>query len=118
DARGNEVDDLAAPRVEALALLRLADVVDHDRALQTGILGDLTQRLLERAANDAGAGPLVGLAQRVCLDRILRGQQRDAAPRDDALLEGRPSGLQRVLDAVLLLLHLGLGGRTDLDDRD
>jgi hypothetical protein len=26
--------------------------------------------------------------------------------------------VQRVLDAGLLLLHLGLGGRADLDDRD
>ena len=47
-----------------------------------------------------------------------RGEQRDAAAGDDALLEGGPRGLQRVLDAVLLLLHLGLGGRADLDDRD
>ena len=45
-------------------------------------------------------------------------EQRDAAARDDALLEGGPGGLQRVLDAVLLLLHLGLGRRADLDDGD
>ena len=45
-------------------------------------------------------------------------QQRDAAARHDALLERRAGGLQRVLDAVLLLLHLGLGGRADLDDGD
>src|SRR5581483_5056006 len=31
---------------------------------------------------------------------------------------GGAGGLQRVLDAVLLLLHLGLGRRADLDDRD
>ena len=45
-------------------------------------------------------------------------EQRDAAARHDALLEGRAGGLQRVLDAVLLLLHLGLGGRADLHDGD
>ena len=44
--------------------------------------------------------------------------ERDAAARNDALLEGRPGGLQRVLDAVLLLLHLRLGGGADLDDGD
>ena len=54
----------------------------------------------------------------VGVDRVLGVQQRDAAARDDALLEGRPGRLQRVLDAVLLLLHLGLGGGADLDDRD
>src|SRR4029077_15117814 len=32
------------------------------------------------------------------------------------LLEGRPSGLQRVLDAMLLLLHLRLRRGADLDD--
>src|SRR3712207_7798107 len=39
-----------------------------------------------------------------------------SAARHDALLEGRAGGLQRVLDAVLLLLHLRLGGRADLHD--
>ena len=52
------------------------------------------------------------------LDRVGSVQQRDAATRHDALLEGRARGLQRVLDAVLLLLHLGLGGSADLDHRD
>src|SRR6185503_11924037 len=40
------------------------------------------------------------------------------AARHDALLEGRAGGLQRVLDAMLLLLHLGLGGSANLDHRD
>ena len=38
--------------------------------------------------------------------------------RVDALLEGSTGGLQCVLDAVLLLLHLGLGRSADLDHRD
>ena len=45
-------------------------------------------------------------------------EQRDAAAGDDALFERGAGGLQRVLDAVLLLLHLGLGGGADLDDGD
>ena len=52
------------------------------------------------------------------LDRVGGVQQRDAAAGDDALLERRAGGLQRVLDAVLLLLHLRLGRRADLDHRD
>ena len=52
------------------------------------------------------------------VDRVLGVQQRDAAARDDALLERRAGRLQGVLDAVLLLLHLGLGGGADLDHRD
>ena len=56
----------------------------------------------------------------VLADRDGRGglQQRDAAAGHDALLERRAGRLQGVLDAVLLLLHLRLGGRADLDDGD
>ena len=79
---------------------------------------DLTERLLERAEDDLGAGLLVRILEQVEVERLLRVQQRDAAARDDALLEGGAGRLQRVLDAVLLLLHLGLGRSADLDDRD
>src|SRR5437762_6038012 len=52
------------------------------------------------------------------LDRLDRVEEGDAAARHDALLEGRTGCLQRVLDAMLLLLHLGLGRSADLDDRN
>ena len=47
-----------------------------------------------------------------------RPQQRYAAAGDHALLDRRTSCRERVLDAVLLLLELDLGGRADLDERD
>ena len=43
-------------------------------------------------------------------------EQGGAAAGDDALLDGGPGGGQGVLDAVLLLLELDLGGGADLDD--
>jgi hypothetical protein len=49
---------------------------------------------------------------------LARAEQRDAAAREHALLDGRLGGVQRVFDAGLLLLHLDLGGRADLDDAD
>src|ERR1039458_4442931 len=104
--------------VEAVALLGLAHLVDDDRALEPGVLGDLTQRLLERAQHDLRAGLLVLVLDQVELDGGTCLEQRDTAARHDALLERGAGGLQRVLDAVLLLLHLGLGGRADLDDGD
>src|SRR6185437_2245972 len=52
------------------------------------------------------------------LQRRLGADERHAAAGDDALLDGRAGRVERVLDAGLLLLHLGLGGRADLDDRD
>ena len=44
-------------------------------------------------------------------------QERDAAAGDEALLDRRLRRVHRVFDARLLLLHLGFGGRTDLDHR-
>ena len=44
--------------------------------------------------------------------------QRGAAAGNDALFDGGLGGRHRVLDAVLLLLELDLGGRADLDDRN
>ena len=51
------------------------------------------------------------------VERRDRAQQRDAAARDDALFDRGLGRVHRVLDAGLLLLHLGLGGRADLDHR-
>ena len=52
------------------------------------------------------------------VERRLRADERDAAAGDDAFFDGRAGRVERVFDAGLLLLHLGLGGRADLDDRD
>ena len=46
-----------------------------------------------------------------------RAQQGHAAAGDDAFLDGRLGRVHGVLDAGLLLLHLGLGRRADLDHR-
>src|SRR5438067_1155062 len=116
DPRLRQVFDFIRVDVQALALGGPADVVDDDRALEPRVVGELAERLLERADDDLRSRPLVGVVDRVELDRLDRVDQRDAAARNDALLERRPRGLQRVLDAVLLLLHLGLGRGADLDD--
>jgi hypothetical protein len=53
------------------------------------------------------------------LERVERrrsADERHAAAGDDALFDGRAGRVQRVLDAGLLLLHLGLGRSADLDD--
>ena len=52
------------------------------------------------------------------VERRARAEERDAAAGDDALLDRRARRVERVLDASLLLLHLGLGVRADLDDGD
>ena len=50
-------------------------------------------------------------------DLGLAAQQGDATAGHDALLDGGLGRADRVLDAVLLLLELDLGGRADLEDR-
>src|SRR5215813_2795335 len=49
------------------------------------------------------------------VDRLRAAKQRHAAARHDAFLDCRAGRVQRVLDAGLLFLHRGLGGRADLD---
>jgi hypothetical protein len=55
DARLDHVHDLAGVHIKPEAALGGADVVADDRALQAGILGQLAQRLLERADDDLRA---------------------------------------------------------------
>src|SRR6185436_19463820 len=49
---------------------------------------------------------------------LARTDERHAAAGDDALFDRRTRRVERVFDARLLLLHLGLGRSADLDDRD
>src|SRR6266498_3528453 len=114
DPRLEQVDVLAGGRVEAMAGLHSTDPLDHHAALEAGVDGDLLQRLLERAAHDHRAGRLV-TDQVDLVQRVLRPQQGHAAAGDDALLHRRAGVGDGVLDAVLLLLELDLGGRADLD---
>src|SRR5947209_1924974 len=116
----DHVDQLAGHRVETLAGRRVLHAVHLDAALEAGVLRDLAERLLERAQDDPHADLLVRVLGRALerlggLDRV---HQRAAAARDHAFLHRRAGRAERVLDAVLLLLELGLGGRADLDHRD
>src|SRR5262249_35722465 len=88
-----------------------------DRALLAGVGGDLAEGLLDGAADDVDAEALL-VADLELLQRGLGADERHAAAGDDALLHGRAGRVERVLDAGLLLLHLGLGGRADLDHGD
>ncbi len=103
--------------VAEVPLLRLPDPRHDDGALGARVLRDLPDRLLERAAHDLDADLLVLGARESCSERALRPEQRDAAAGHDALLDRRASGVQRVLDPGLLLLHLGLGRGAHVDDR-
>src|SRR6202023_1255812 len=74
----------------------------------------------ERADDDLRARLLIALEllEELLLDGVCRVDERDAAAGNLTLLECRASGLESVLDAVLLLFHLRLGRSADLDDGD
>src|SRR5205085_1196056 len=70
-----------------------------------------------RAADDVDA-VLPVVTELEALQPRQRADEGDAPTRNDALFDGRARRVQRVFDAGLLLLHLRLGGRADLDDGD
>src|SRR5207249_304307 len=94
-----------------------ADRLDDDRAVEAGVLYDAAHRLLEGAPQDVDTRQDVAFG----LDLVEHRDgvdERDATTGDDALLNRRAGGRERVLDAVLLLLQFGLRCRADLDHRD
>src|SRR5712691_3083824 len=116
DARLNQVLVIVGERVESLVRLQLADLADDHGALVTGVCRDLTKRLFQGALDDAHAHGLVAMDLQ-CIHDLHTPQKGDPAPGDDPFLHGRLGRVHGVFDASLLLLHLGLGGRPDLDDR-
>jgi hypothetical protein len=114
DAGLDQVLELAGGGVEAGGTGLALRLLDGDVALDAGVLGDPVGRRGERLPHGAGAGGLVALELQL-VDRSAGPEQRGAATGDDALLDGRPGRREGVLDAVLLLLELHLGGGADLD---
>src|SRR5512145_834371 len=88
------------PRVSGTMALTFSTTTEPSSAPYDADTGALVSRELE--AVEGRRGP----------------EQRHAAARHDPLLHGRPRGVERILDPRLLLFHLGLGGRADLDDGD
>ena len=85
--------------------------------MRAGVVGDLAGRGLEGLADDVDAD--LGIATELDLVEGRDGlQEGRAAAGDEAFLDGRTGRREGILDAVLLLLELDLGGRADLDDGD
>src|SRR6266536_3313995 len=97
--------------------LLLQDLAYHDRSVVAGIDGDLAGRPGDRFLDDLDAVPLVVVFRLQSAERLGRAQQRDAAARQDALLDRGAGRVERVIDAVLALLHLDLRLAAAADDR-
>src|SRR6478735_1722164 len=112
-----EVAVLALECVVAVAGLQRLDVLDNHFAVRAGVVGDLAGRGLEGLAHDVDAD--LGIAFELDLVEGRDGlQEGGAAAGDEALFDGRTGRRECILDAVLLLLELDLGGCADLDDGD
>ena len=118
DAGGDQVLVLAGCGVEAEATLAGTNLLDDDTALEAGVDRDLADRLLHGSTHNGTPGLLVVGTAAHLLHRVLSTEQSDTAAGDNALFDGRTGRLNGVLDAVLLLLELDLGGRADLEHRD
>src|ERR1700716_2744012 len=109
--------DLIAP-VRGLHLFLLApDLGQDDRPVLAGVRDKLPEGLLERTAEDVHAGLLVAVGLDL-VERLDRVDESDLTAGDHAFLDARAGGRECVLDTVLLLFELHLGGCADLDDGD
>src|SRR5271157_3660881 len=103
--------------VQTVSRWQVAHLLGDNPGLQPGVEGDLLQRSLQRHPDDVGTGRLVA-GELQLVQRRGRLQQGHATAGDDALLDGRLGVADRVLDAVLALLELHLGGSSGLDHRN
>src|SRR5262249_54739299 len=105
--------------VEAeVRILGVDQLAGDNRAIMTGVLGDLTDRRLKSLADDVDPAGLVVILAFEFLERLDRIEQSSAAARNDAFLDRGAGRVKRVIDAVLALLHLDFGRTADLDHRD
>src|SRR5215204_7097265 len=105
--------------IEAEGLrLVVSDPPDHDRALDARVLGDLTDRSLECLQDDVDAGLDLRVFVLEFRHGLLGAEQYHAATWDDPFLDCRAGGMEGIIDPVLLLLDLDLGGAADADHGD
>src|SRR5579859_320693 len=121
------VDDAGLDHVHILFGLRIEaegggavfeHLANHDRAFNAGVFGDLTDRGLQCATHNGDAGFLVVVVTLEAVQNLGRLQEGDAAAGNDAFFDSCARCVQRVVDAVLLFLHLNLGGAADADHRN
>src|SRR5262249_13225232 len=119
DALLHQVAILAVLSVEPESVLvLLQDLADDDGAVLAGIDGDLASRGGERLADDLDAMLLVFVLRAHALERFGGAQELHAATSQNAFLDSRAGRMHRVIDAILALLPLDLGGAADADHRD
>src|ERR1044072_7051928 len=114
----DHVDVLALLGVEAeIGVFLVEHPAGNHGAVEAGILGDLADRRLQRGAHDLEPDLLVVVGATLVREHAGGIEQGRPAASDDALLDRGLGRMHGVLDPVLLLPDLDLGGAADLDDR-
>jgi hypothetical protein len=109
-------------RVEAEAVVLFsANAFNNYSAFFASILNNLTQRLLECAANNVHANLLVRIAFAFLVDLELLehfrcSNQCHTTTRNNAFFDGRACCVHCILNSRLLLFHFRLSGGADLDN--
>src|SRR5699024_9354189 len=109
-------DVLTGDGVQSDTGSHVLDLVDHDAAFEAGVDRDLLQRLGDGTTHDVGADRLVVLQLQLLQAGDPGLQQRNTTTGQDTFLDRGLGVADGVLDAVLALLELHLGGGAGLDD--
>src|SRR5271163_2196091 len=104
--------------ITEVRLVLVGQLADDDRALDTGILGDLPDWRLNRLADDVNPDLLVVVRGVESGENLAGKEQRYATAGDDTFLDRGLGRVHGVVDAVLALLDLDLAAAADTNDRD
>ena len=102
---------------EVRVLFRL-DLLYNDRAFESGVLHDLTERLFERATDYGDADFLVVVIKHQRIEHFLSANERHAAARNDSFFDGCLRRVHSIFDAGFLLFQLSLCSSADFDYSD
>src|SRR5213079_1863762 len=118
DTRLHQVGVVVIRDVVTFVAFALLHFLNDERAFAARVVSKLTRRLFNGTANNRHADFFIAFEVLDVIERFLRAQQRDTAAWDDAFLNRRTRGVQRVFDPSFLLFHLGLSRSADVDDCD
>src|SRR5690606_20122181 len=94
--------------------LHAADAIDDHGSVDTGVLGDVAEGVIEHSANDLDTMLFVSLKLEL-VESLVGTQQGNATAGDNPLGQGSVSRGTSVVKQCLTLLHFALGGRPDLN---
>ena len=114
----HQIRVIAPVGVKPVIVLAVAHIFHHHLALVPRVAGNGVQRFLQRALHQPDAqGYVARHPPQQVVQRRLGPQQANPAAGNDALLNRRPRGRQRILGAALALVQLRLRSRAHLDHR-